>query len=49
MSVSIFNPNGQNATLYTGAVLEAKILFVEDELSLQKSVSYILEKEGLPS
>jgi len=26
--------------------LKAKILFVEDELSLQKSISFILEKEG---
>jgi two-component system, OmpR family, alkaline phosphatase synthesis response regulator PhoP len=28
------------------AALKAKILFVEDELSLQKSIAYILEKEG---
>lgn len=29
-----------------GAAVKTKILFVEDELSLQKSIAYILEKEG---
>lgn len=29
-----------------GDALKTKILFIEDELSLQKSITYILEKEG---